>query len=224
MHRLYREEYGEIELQLLIGTARPQLELAAPPDHVPEHLVERERVLTGPPGDELADLPPIPVEECRSGFPPPPGLHGEEALQLTIVDSGVADRIAGTLLGIVLPQSLFEPRQGIDAGLRLHLGLRAGEVRHQLVHVLELAERRPSRVPLPPAPSRLEPDREGLGEVLVRVRLRVPEVEVQHEALARWPWPVEVRIPLRGLPEELLPAPAALELVRVLDGVPRLVA
>ena len=103
-------------------------------------------------------------------------------------------------------------------------GRAAGDLAHQLVHVLELPERRPVGVALPPVRVGRQPDREGLGEVLVGMALRVPGVEVEDEAPAVRPRRVVLRIGLEVAAEELLAPPPPAQAVRVVDRVAGLVA
>ena len=74
-----------------------------------------------------------------------------------------------------------------------------------------------------PVRLRVQPDREGLGEVLVGMALRVPAVEMQHEALAVRLRRVELRIGLVGRAEDLLPPAPLPQLVGVVDRVAGLV-
>ena len=103
------------------------------------------------------------------------------------------------------------------------IGLPASS-RISVVHVLQLLERRPVGVARPPVGVRVQPDRERLGEVLVGMALRVPAVEMQHEALAVRLRRVVVGILHVGRAEHLLPPPPLPQLVGVVDGVPGLVA
>ena len=97
-----------------------------------------------------------------------------------------------------------------------------GELPHELVHVFQL-QGRPVGIALAPLRVRVEPHRERLGEVLVGMALRVPGIEVQHEALAVGLGAVlgDTR-PTTA--EQLEPLAAALQLVGVVDGVAGLVA
>ena len=94
---------------------------------------------------------------------------------------------------------------------------------HQLVHVLELLERRPVLIAAAPVRSRIQPHRERLGEVLVGMALRVPVVDVQDEAAAVRLRRVELRVVDRRGPEQRLAAPAAAQHVGVVDRVTELV-
>ena len=93
----------------------------------------------------------------------------------------------------------------------------------QVVYVLELSERGPAGIASPPFAARPKPDRERLREILVRMALGVPEAQVLHEMLAGGIRPIVARIMPRGRAEQLLPTPAALQLVGMLHGMARLV-
>src|SRR5262249_31448731 len=67
-----------------------------------------------------------------------------------------------------------------------------------------------------PVRARAQPHRKGLGEILVGVALRVPEAQMLDEIPAGRIRPVIARIALRGGTEQLLPAAAALQRMRVL--------
>ena len=72
----------------------------------------------------------------------------------------------------------------IDLGSAVHQTRLARNFAHELVHELQLLERRPAGITLPPAAAGREPHRKSLGEVFKRMGLRVPHVQVQHVALA----------------------------------------
>ena len=99
----------------------------------------------------------------------------------------------------------------------------AGELAHQRVQVLQLLQRRPVPVAAPPVGIRVEPDRERFREILVRMALRVPAVEVQDEALAVGLRRVVVGILHVRRAEDLLAPPPLTQLVRVVDGMSGLV-
>ena len=98
--------------------------------------------------------------------------------------------------------------------------LLALQLPHQRVKVFELGERRPSGVAAAPVRFRREPDGERLGEVLVGMALRVPRVDVLHEALAVRLRIVELRIRLRRAAKQRTPLPPQAQLVDVVDHVP----
>src|SRR5688572_7967540 len=68
---LYRKEQREVSQEVPTGPDRPEPELATAPDHVPEDLVERERVLARPPGDQGAHLGAVAAEEPARRLPAP---------------------------------------------------------------------------------------------------------------------------------------------------------
>ena len=71
---------------------------------------------------------------------------------------------------------------------------------------------------------RLEPDREGLGEILGGMGLGVPGAQMLHEAAAAGPRPVGVRIGKRGGTEGLAPGLEPAQTVCGINGVAGLVA
>jgi len=83
---------------------------------------------------------------------------------------------------VVLPQCGIEFVEGFGSFARADRRRLAGDVGHQRIYVFKLRQRRPAFVSSPPLRARLEPHCEGLGEVLGRVALGVPLIEVQHEA------------------------------------------
>ena len=99
-----------------------------------------------------------------------------------------------------------------------------GDLGHQLVDIFELLQRRPAGIARAPVRARPQPHREGLGEILVRMALRVPEPQVLDEIPARRIGPVIGRIASRRWAEQLLPAAAAMELIGVLDHMAGFVA
>src|SRR4029077_19726761 len=64
---------------------------------------------------------------------------------------------------------------------------------HQFIDVFEFLERLPARVTLAPVESRCEPDGEGLREIFIRMRLRVPIVEMRDVTAAERARPVSIR-------------------------------
>ena len=136
----------------------------------------------------------------------------------------MVEAVVAALDPVVLAQRAPEAREQLGLAARDHEGRLAGQVLHQVVHVLQLAESGPARVARPPFALQAEPDRERLGEILVRVALRVPRVEVEHEALAVRPGRVVLGVGIGRAAEQLLSAPAPPQAIGVLDGVTGLVA
>src|SRR6185503_19822458 len=84
------------------------------------------------------------------------------------------------LAAIVFAQRDLQRRERFDFRARSVSWLRAGDVVHQFVDVLELPERRPPAITSPPLQTRSQPDGKGFGEVLRRVCLCVPGGQVQN--------------------------------------------
>ena len=70
----------------------------------------------------------------------------------------------------------------------------------------------------------VQPDSEGFCEVLVRVALGIPGIEVEDEALAVGFWRVVIGVGIGGFAKQFLPASPSTQEVCVLNGVPGLVA
>ena len=195
----------------VFGLGQPQVQLAAAADHVLEDTVDGVAVFAGPARDAAADVLADLAEEARGrraalgrgrGF-------GEQAPEIAVVEVRVLVAVVGALAVVVLPQRLLEAGQRRQLAARHPARRMPGELLHELVHVLELLQRRPVGVALAPLRVRLEPHREGLGEVLVGMALRVPGVEVQDEALAVGLRRVVLGILRRRRPEQLEPLAAA---------------
>ena len=79
------------------------------------------------------------------------------------------------------------------------------ELLGEAVDVLQLAHRTPAGVAGLPVRMRVEPDRERLGEILVRMALRVPTAEVLHVLFAAWIGAVMIGIRFARAAEQALP-------------------
>ena len=123
----------------------------------------------------------------------------------------------------MLAKRLLQVRQRLDFPCRRHLRLCLREAAHQPVDVLQLPLDGPANVPNVPVGSGIEPGREGLREILVRMTLRVPVIEVLDEALAVRLGRVVLGISGGRAAEELATHPPAPQLVGVVDGVSGLV-
>ena len=130
---------------------------------------------------------------------------GEEPAQVAVVELADGRRRSARASPRSAGASVLSNGATADRplGARSHRRRAARELAHQLVHVLELPQRRPALVALAPLRLRVEPDRERLGEILVGMALRVPGVEVDDEALAVGPRRVELGVGLARAAEEL---------------------
>src|SRR5688500_13000633 len=102
----------------------------------------------------------------------------KQSAQIAVVDVGIADEILRTLLLVILPQRDAQRRQRVRLLSTVMRRSLAGQRLQKRFHVLELLERRPSRVSLlPPMIAGAEDDGEGLGEVFEWMTLRVIQTE-----------------------------------------------
>src|SRR6185369_16675743 len=130
-------------------------------------------------------------------------IVGEDATQIAIVNSGPLEVVTLAFATIVIAQRSTQCRQWIDLRARSVLRLRAREIGHQLVDILELLQRRPAVITTSPLRARRQPNGKRLGEVFRGMRLRVPGRQVQ-DILATLRFRlVEVGIRLRERAEEL---------------------
>src|SRR5688572_27762216 len=206
VHGLHGEESGELLACLLLGNGEPQLQLAAPLDHVFEDLVDRVLVDAGPARDDAPDRATDSVDELLGGdVVGELRCVGEQPSQIAIVEVRVVHAVVLPLTAIVLPQGGAEARERIDFLGILDRWCRPTERVHQTVHVLQLAQRAPTGVTLAPLAVRCQPHGERFGEVFVGMALGIPGVEVEHEALAIGLGCIELRIRLAGRAERVLP-------------------
>ena len=95
---------------------------------------------------------------------------------------------------------------------------------HQLVHVFKLFERLPAGITLTPIKVRRQPDGERLGEIFIRMALRIPVVEMHHVTAAERPRTIKFRCLIsRRLSESLLPFFLFRQLIGVAVSVRRFV-
>src|ERR1051325_2853196 len=99
-------------------------------------------------------------------------------------------------------------------------GRLAAERVHQLIDLFQFAQRRPAGVPLTPVKTRSEPDRECLGKIFIRMRLRVPILQMHDITAAEGSWPISSRRSFaRGAPETALPLFLPPQVIGVAVGV-----
>ena len=136
----------------------------------------------------------------------------------------MVDAVVPPFSAVMKPERAMELVQRIDLFGALEQRLLGDQRLHQLVHVFELLDRRPSRVARLPLCFRRQPDGEGLGKILVGMALRVPRVQVLDEALAVRARRVKLGIRLRRAAENLAALAAQPQLVGVVDDVTGFVA
>src|SRR6266496_2592390 len=146
-------------------------------------------------------------------------IGGKQPVEIAVVSLRWLEGVECLFFLVVAGQRLAELTQRIDALARGDQWPLPGDFVHQLVDIFELLERRPAGIARPPVRTRPQPDRKGLGEILVRMALRIPAPKVLDIAPAGRIGPVIARVAFRGWAEQLLPAPAAVQLVGVLHGM-----
>src|SRR5262245_8683693 len=164
-------------------------------------------------------------DEHRSRLRPAmPRIGREQPIEITVVGFRWIDSVERLFFPVVVAERLAELVQRIEP-------LPRGDQRpfprnfvHQLVDIFQLPERGPTGVARPPVRTRPQPHRKGLGEIFGRVALRIPAPKVLDITPAGRIGSVIARVVFRGRAEQLLPAPAALQLVGVLHGVASLMA
>ncbi len=144
---------------------------------------------------------------------------GKQALQVRIVKRRSFDPIVLALALIVLTQGFLQLGQRIDLLLRDHLGRHCRQPRHQPLDILQLLEHRPALVAVGPCRIWCQPNCEGLRKVLIRMALRIPHIEVPHEAPAIGPGAVIFGIGFRRASKDLLPKAEAAEAIGIFYGV-----
>src|SRR6185437_9431526 len=148
----------------------------------------------------------------------------EQPVQVLVGHSAAVLTLAGELAAIVLRQCAGIRLERLYADAITHRWAAAPHLGDQLVDGAQFLECRPIGVALAPAGSRLQPDGERLREVLSRVRLRVPLSQMMHVAAAARSGLVPRGILERGGTEDLAPALAAAEPIRVVERMPCFVA
>src|SRR4051812_39297374 len=139
-----------------------------------------------------------------------PWIGGKQPLEIPVVGLRRLERVERLFLFVVVGQGLAERTQRIDALPRREQWSFPGDFSHQLVDIFELLKRRPAGVARSPVRTWPQPHRKGLGEILVRMALRIPASKVLHIAAAGRIGPVITRVAFGGRPEQLPPALATL--------------
>src|ERR1700756_3079599 len=104
-----------------------------------------------------------------------PRIGGKQPREIAVVSLRWREGIERLLFLVVVAKRLAELMQRIDALARRDERALPGDLAHQFVDIFKLLQRRPSGIARPPVRTRPQPHREGFGEILVGMALRVPE-------------------------------------------------
>src|SRR5262249_41254209 len=147
VHAVHGQHDGEVQHQIALWAVRHQAQFLASPDHLIENLIERELVLACPLCDHAPNLAAVPPEQPRrrrlASVARPLGL-AEQALQITVVGIGKANRVVGPLALVVVPKRHSFAGEGIGLGADADTRRLSGKLAHQAVDIFELAQRRPA--------------------------------------------------------------------------------
>src|SRR5215213_2490682 len=149
-----------------------------------------------------------------------PRVRGKQSVEVAVVSLRCFEGVERLLFFVVVTQRHTELVQRIDTLPRCDQWPLPGDFAHQLIDIFKLLERRPPGIARPPVRTRPQPDSKRLGEIFVGVALCVPEPKVLDITPTGWIGPVIPRVAFRGRAEQLLPAPASVQLVGVLHGMP----
>src|SRR6185437_14219881 len=200
-----------VDDKLPFGARGTEIELAAARDHIVENGIERKLVLARPSRDNLPDLRTVPPDEDGRRLRPSMSRIGrEEMREVAVIRLRRLESVERLLFLVVLAKRLAELRQRIDTLARRDRRPLPGNLAHQLIDIFELLQRRPAGIACPPVRPRPQPHRKGLGEILVRMALRVPASKMLDITPAGRIGPVIMRVVFRRRAEQLLPASAAL--------------
>src|SRR5581483_5832550 len=224
-HDEHGETGGDVGFYFRIGARDAQVERVAATDHFFQYLADTVMVFRGPPGDDVDDLRFVAPNIVRRRLV---GLVffgvGKQARQIDVEELRPVLAVTLLFFHVILPQRHLERTQRqYFAAVAQPRRLRA-DFFHQPVDIFELLERGPAAIALAPVGVRLEPHRERLRPVLVRMRLRVPVAEVQHEALAVGSRHVGVGVARARAAEVALPVAPPVQLIGVQERVPGFVA
>src|SRR3954447_2645575 len=148
-----------------------------------------------------------------------PRIGRKQPGEIAVVGLGRREGVERLLLLVVLFERLAEPTQRIDTLPSRARPRRSPDLAHQLVDIFDLLQRRPTSISRPPVRTGPQPHRKGLGEILVRMALRIPQPQMLDVTPAGRIGPVVAWVVFRRRAEQLLPASPALQLVAVLYGV-----
>ncbi len=205
------------------GPSEPEAELTSAPAHGAQHLEREIRMSPRATQQRAHELRPQVRQQSLRRALGRRRVRGKHARKPRVV-AQLAAFVQPRAAPIVLAQRSMVVGQGLDDRA---IDLRrpsAGELRHEPIDELELGERRPAGVVGAPARLRLQPDGKRLGEVLGRMALRIPVLEMQHVALAPRLNRVVASVAHGGAAEDLSPVAASAQREGGVDGVAELVA
>src|SRR5215813_4752001 len=140
-------------------------------------------------------------------------IGGEDASKIAIVDLRIVDCMVRLFLFIVLGERLRQLAQRLDPQAARDERLLSGDLSHQLVDILQFLQRGPSGIAPAPVRAGRQPHRKGLGKILIRVALRVPQRQMIDVATTGWIWPIISWVAPRRWAEQLPPAAPAVQLI-----------
>src|SRR5579884_3440634 len=127
-------------------------------------------------------------------------------MQVPIVGLGSLKSVERALFLVIIAERVGQLAERVDQFATREDRTMPGNLGHQLVNIFELLECGPASIAGPPLRPRPQPYRKGLGEILIRVALRIPKPQVLNEVSARRIGTVVAWISPRAWPEQLLPA------------------
>src|SRR3989442_3937749 len=145
------------------------------------------------------------------------GIIRENAAQVRIQISGPLEFILALLASVMFAQGDANFRQRYDFSPGAVLGTSAGDFVHDLVDVFNFPQRRPAAITPAPVRTRLQPNGERFGEILRRVRLRVPRLKIEYVSPAVWLGPIRFGITLREGAKCRLPSSLEVQTKRIVD-------
>ncbi len=223
IHHQRRDERGDAKILLRIVVQHVEIELVATIDQSGEKFVHPEFSLVRPLADRVQKPPPPPPQiSARSNAPWSRG-GGKELPQISVVEIGISILVKFALARVIGLELEVQTVVIGNAILRQMEWWFPCERSHQFIDVFEFVQRLPARVTLAPVEPRREPDRESLGEIFVRMALRIPVVEIHDITAAERARLIKTRrLFARRPPESLLPLFFPRQLIGIAVGMRRL--
>src|SRR5437870_4070249 len=169
-------------------------------------------------GDHFFDLAFDRAQKTRRGGPQSMSrIIRENAAEVRIEISGPLEFVLLLLATVMFAQGDANFGQCFYFSPGTVLGTSAGDLVHDFVDVFNFPQRRPAAITPAPVRTRLQPNGERFGEVLSRVRLRVPRLEVEYVSAAVWLGPIRFGIALREGAECQPPSSLEVQTKRIVD-------